>query len=106
MKLWIDAQLNPNLARWITESLKIEAYSLKYLNLNDASDKVIFMKAKEANAVVVTKDDDFVKLLYTLGPPPKIIWIKCGNTSNKEVKKTLNDQLLRVTNQLENSNLV
>jgi predicted nuclease of predicted toxin-antitoxin system len=106
MKLWIDAQLNPNLARWITDNLKIEAFSLKYLGLRDASDKVIFEKAKEANAIVLTKDDDFVKLLDLYGSPPKVIWIKCGNTSNEEIKKILISQLPKAANQLENSDLV
>ena len=31
---------------------------------------------------MITKDRDFVELLGRLGPPPKIIWITCGNTSN------------------------
>ena len=34
----------------------------------------------------MTKDSDFVFLLERFGPLPKIIWICCGNTTNKRVR--------------------
>ena len=37
----------------------------------------------------MTKDNDFCDLLYRLGPPPKIIWPTCGNTSNQGLKNIL-----------------
>jgi hypothetical protein len=30
----------------------------------------------------MTKDRDFVEMLQRLGPPPKVAWVTCGNTSN------------------------
>ncbi|RKU24669.1 hypothetical protein C6497_17265 [Candidatus Poribacteria bacterium] len=48
-----------------------------------------FWAARERKAVVMTKDYDFVELLYQLGPPPQLIWIRCGNTSNAQVRKIL-----------------
>ncbi len=35
------------------------------------------------------KDRDFVELLSRLGPPPKIIWITAGNTSNRQLTRIL-----------------
>ena len=55
---------------------------IRDLDLREAEDPDIFYKAREADAIVITKDRDFVELLGRLGPPPKIIWITCGNTSN------------------------
>ena len=30
----------------------------------------------------ITKDGDFVDLLERLGPPPRVIWVTRGNSSN------------------------
>ena len=49
----------------------------------------IFQAAKEAAAVVMTKDSDFLTLLEQHGPPPQIVWITCGNTSNARLKEIL-----------------
>ncbi|WP_439484267.1 DUF5615 family PIN-like protein [Cyclobacterium plantarum] len=34
---------------------------------------------RSADVVVMSKDDDFVQMLEKNGPPPKLIWITCGN---------------------------
>lgn len=68
MKIWVDAQLSPALAPWITERFGVEAFSASYLGYHDATDAEIFRAAREANAVVMTKDADFVHLLDVHGP--------------------------------------
>lgn len=95
MTLWIDAQLSPSLAAWINENYTdIRASSVRALGLRDATDAKIFMAAREANAVIVTKDEDFLRLLDDKGSPPFVIWITCGNTSNAKMKQTLSKHLL------------
>ena len=47
------------------------------------------MAAREAGAVVMTKDSDFVLLLEELGPPPQVLWLTVGNTSNAHFKEIL-----------------
>ena len=56
------------------------------LGLRDAGDRAIFLVARMAGAVVITKDSNFVKLLQDPGPPPQIIWLTFGNTSNARLK--------------------
>jgi len=53
----------------------------------------IFLAAREADAVVLTKDRDFVLLLELLGPPPQVIWLTIGNTSNADLRKVLSKSL-------------
>ena len=90
MTVWIDAQLSPALALWLTDTFaEVEAFSVKFLGLRDAEDEEIFQAAREAEAVVMTKDQDFVALLDRFGPPPKVIWLTCGNTSNVRLKTLL-----------------
>ena len=89
MKFWIDAQLSPALAPWLSNTFAVEAFSVRWLGLQHASDEEIFTAAREAKAVMITKDRDFVQLLERLGPPPKVIWVTCGNTSKAQMRKIL-----------------
>lgn len=93
MTIWIDAQLSPALAAWITEHFKIEARAVRDLGLLHAKDQVIFRTAQEVGTVVMTKDADFVHLLGQFGPPPQVLWITCGNTSNIRLREMLRDTL-------------
>ncbi|MDI5985672.1 DUF5615 family PIN-like protein [Halomonas sp. M4R5S39] len=89
MTIWIDAQLSPHLAPWLTEHCGVEAYSVRYLGYRDATDEAIFAAARQANAIVLTKDRDFPDLLDRYGPPPRIIWLTLGNTSNAHMREVL-----------------
>ena len=91
--IWLDAQLSPRLARWIAENFTLAAFALRDIGLRDAEDAEIFDAANEANAVVLTKDGDFVELLERKGSPPKIIWLTCGNTSETALREILRKQL-------------
>lgn len=91
--IWIDAQLSPSIAAWITADLRIDAKALRELGLRDSEDEEIFMAARHAKATVITKDNDFVLLLERFGPPPKVILLTCGNTSNAALKKILTSTL-------------
>jgi predicted nuclease of predicted toxin-antitoxin system len=42
---WVDAQLPPGLAVWLTESCGVQAIALRDLGLRDAEDAEIFMGA-------------------------------------------------------------
>jgi predicted nuclease of predicted toxin-antitoxin system len=57
--------------------------------LLEARDPEIFSAAREANAIVLTKDEDFVILLERRGPPPRVLWVTCGNTSNEHLRQVL-----------------
>ncbi|MEI7707122.1 MAG: DUF5615 family PIN-like protein [Chlorobium sp.] len=94
MTIWIDAHLSPSLAAWINRTFPtIEAQSLRFLSLQKANDQVIFEAAKEANAVIMSKDSDFLKLIDQFGSPPYLIWVTCGNTSNQKMRAVLENSL-------------
>jgi predicted nuclease of predicted toxin-antitoxin system len=94
--IWIDAQLSPALARWIVQTFGISAVPLRDIGLRDGTDRQIFLAAKEQSTIVMTKDADFVRLLEDLGPPPQVIWITCGNTSNTHLRQLLRAALPQV----------
>ena len=89
MILWIDAQLSPALAPWLSETFGVTAHAVRDLGLRDAKDLAIFHAAREAGAVIMSKDSDFVLLLERFGPPPQILWVTCGNTSNARLRDVL-----------------
>ena len=87
MTLWIDNQLPPALAVWICATFSIDCLSVRDLNLQRATDPEIFGAARGANVVVMTKDTDFVELLEKHGPPPQVVLVTCGNTSNARLRR-------------------
>ena len=89
MKIWIDAQLSPLIAQWLSLTYGIEAMAVRDLRLRDARDRDIFLSAREVKAIILTKDSDMVDLVTQLGPPPQILWVRCGNTSNSKLKTIL-----------------
>jgi predicted nuclease of predicted toxin-antitoxin system len=93
MTLWLDAHLSPRIARWVSETLGFTAMPVRDLRLRESEDEQIFFAAREANAVVITKDSDFVELLERHGSPPKIIWLTCGNTSEEALKQIFSSAL-------------
>ncbi len=99
--IWLDAQLPPVLAKWISENFGLPCKAVRDLGLRDAQDHIIFNKAKIANAVVITKDRDFVDLLYRFHAPPRVIWLTCGNTSRDRLKEILSKHLSQAIQTLE-----
>lgn len=89
MNIWVDAQLPPTLASWLTSTFGVEAAALRELGLRDARDIEIFEAARAANAAIVTKDSDFVDLVCRLGTPPQILWLTCGNVTNRNLRQLL-----------------
>jgi len=93
MKIWLDAQLSPKLSDWLNTKFAVETKAVRDLGLLNAEDEEIFFAAKKANAVIMTKDSDFVDLLERYDSPPQIIWITCGNTTNDYLRQILGKNL-------------
>ena len=86
MKFWVDAQLPPALAAWLSEKYAVEALSLRDLGMRDATDAEIFETARQAGAVIISKDSDFVDLVSRHGIPPQLLWVTCGNVTNTRLQ--------------------
>lgn len=91
--IWVDAHLSPALAQWISTEIGHPALSVRDLGLRNAKDKDIFAAAGRASAIVMTKDADFAEMVGRLGPPPAVIWLTCGNTSNASLRVLLRGTL-------------
>ncbi len=87
MKFWVDAQLPPLLAEWLSKIHGVEARSLRELGLRDAADDEIFRTARQAQVVMISKDSDFVDLVSRHGTPPQLLWVTCGNVTNRRLQE-------------------
>ena len=96
VRLWIDAQLSPALAPWLSAAFAVHAVAIRDMGLRDAEDSAIFVAAKSAGLAILTKDQDFVDLVSRFGPPPQVVWLTCGNTSNAMLRTLLKDAWPRV----------
>jgi predicted nuclease of predicted toxin-antitoxin system len=92
MIIWLDAQRPPSLASWLKETFGVDAVTVRDLGLRDADDEDIFDAARAATDVVVlTKDSDFIDLAIRLGSPPRILWLTCGNVTNRRLRALLGE---------------
>jgi predicted nuclease of predicted toxin-antitoxin system len=101
MTLWVDAHLSPAIARWVSSEFAMEAIAVRELGMRSTKDYDIFVAAREAQAVILTKDSDFLDLLAVHGPPPKVIWLTCGNTSNARLRVILKATLALAIERLD-----
>jgi predicted nuclease of predicted toxin-antitoxin system len=101
MTFWLDAQISPAPAVWLRMRFSLDATAVRELGLRDAEDTEIHAAARAAGAIVITKDSDFVELLRRYGPPPQVLWLRCGNTSNPRLKQLLTQALPEVLPMLE-----
>ena len=92
MTIWLDEQFSPFLAKWISREFNVICKSIYELRLSSTDDLPLFRGAAKDNAIMMTKDRDMIHILARMGPPPKMIWVRCGNRSNKAMQ-----QLLRPT---------
>ena len=62
MIFWLNAQLPPSLAKWLTETFGVNAVTMQELGLQNAEDIEIFNAARVhvSDTVVVTNERDFV----------------------------------------------
>lgn len=82
MRLLVDAQLPPALARWFGEQ-GLSATPVRELGLRDSDDGTIWNFATAGNWTVVTKDEDFVARCIGSSAPPNVIWLRVGNCTNR-----------------------
>jgi predicted nuclease of predicted toxin-antitoxin system len=80
MKFVVDAQLPPGFARWL-ERAGHEASHVNEIGLGAASDAAIANQVEKQGAILVSKDEDFL----TLRLPDRfaLLWLRCGNTTNR-----------------------
>jgi len=69
-----------------------DAKQVRQLDIEDFSDIEIWEFAKENNFTIVTFDSDFFDISSLKGHPPKIIWLRIGNTTTNYLAQLINSK--------------
>lgn len=88
MKLLFDQNISFRIIKLIID-LFPDSKQVRELGLDNATDSEIFTFAKNNGFTIVTFDSDFYDLNILRGYPPKIIWIRTGNTTTKTIENIL-----------------
>lgn len=88
MKLLLDQNISHRVLDRIRQWMP-EAKHVKDVGLEGATDRHIWNFAKTQNYSIITFDSDFYDMVTLLGHPPKIIWLRMGNTSTQYLAETL-----------------
>ena len=88
MKLLFDQNISFRLIKRIIDFFP-DSKQVRELGLENSSDIEIFEFAKRNEFAIVTFDSDFCDLNIIKGYPPKIIWIRTGNTTTKNLERLL-----------------
>lgn len=86
MKLLFDQNISFRLLRKI-EVQYPEAKQVKELSLENSTDMQIWEYARVNHYTIVTFDADFYEIANLKGHPPKIIWLRTGNTTTTNLEK-------------------
>lgn len=54
-----------------------------------ADDTIVWDYARDNDFIIVSKDADMHDLSLVLGNPPKVIWLRLGNCSTRQVEESL-----------------
>jgi len=90
MKLLFDQNLSFKLCQQLAD-LFPGSNQVRQLGLERADDRAVWEYAKTHGFVLVTLDADFADMATLFGPPPKVIWLRCGNQPTAAIEKRLRD---------------
>ena len=84
MKLLLDENLSPDLVQDLSTDFPGSAH-VRDLDLKSATDIAVWERARADRYTLVSKDSDFRQMSFLFGAPPKVVWIRLGNCSTKEI---------------------
>jgi len=95
MRLLFDHHLSHKLVRRPADVFP-GSNQTRLLGFGTADDPVIWRHAQQNGFTIVTLDADFSDLSVLRGHPPKVIWLRCGNSTVAEVEALLRANVERV----------
>ena len=102
MKLLFDENLSHKLVRAL-DDLFPDSEHVRDMGLKAADDRLIWEEAKSKDMIIVSKDSDFYQRSLLYGHPPKVIWIRRGNSSTVIIEALLRKHYQDVKNFYEDA---
>jgi predicted nuclease of predicted toxin-antitoxin system len=66
---------------------------VRLVGLTQADDRQIWDYAGANGFTLVSLDADFAERAVLNGPPPKVLWLRCGNQPTAIIEKLLRDRI-------------
>ena len=104
MKLLLDQNLSRKLVACLTDIFP-DASHVQFHGLEEKTDTEIWEFAKLNDFCIVTQDADFAERSRLYGSPPKVVWLRCGNASTKQVETLIRSGQGAIQELLENYTL-
>jgi predicted nuclease of predicted toxin-antitoxin system len=92
MKFLFDQNLSINLCRQLADRYPNSSH-VRMIGLAEADDRTVWDYAGTNGFVLVTLDSDFAEMAALFGPPPKVIWLRCGNQRTAFIEVLLRDRI-------------
>ncbi len=96
MKLLLDENLSRKLVARLAELYPGSAHVADF-DLLATSDREIWAFAQQEGFVIVSTDADFYELATTLGPPPKVVWLRRWTHPTRDTEFVLRRDAIRLT---------
>jgi predicted nuclease of predicted toxin-antitoxin system len=88
MKLLFDQNLSYKLCTQFPDIFPDSGH-VRVLGLAQSADRDLWQFAGANGYTLVTLDADFAELAALRGPPPKVIWLRCGNQPTLTVARLM-----------------
>lgn len=92
MKLLFDENLSPKIVTALADVFPDSAH-VDRIGLGGGSDDEVWRYAKDNGFILVSKDSDFYEKSILYGHPPKVIWIRRGNCTNRQIQLLLRNKV-------------
>ncbi|MEX0775763.1 MAG: DUF5615 family PIN-like protein [Phycisphaeraceae bacterium] len=96
MKLLFDQNLSFRLCRQLAD-LFPNSDQARLMGMAEADDRVLWQRAKADGFALVMQDVDFADMVGLYGPPPKVIWLRCGNRPTSFIEGLLRRHVDAIT---------
>jgi predicted nuclease of predicted toxin-antitoxin system len=88
VKLLFDQNLSRKLVTRLA-ALFPRSSHVQFHDMPESDDSEIWEFAKAQGFCIVTQDTDFADRSRLYGAPPKVVWLRCGNTSTPAIEQLL-----------------
>jgi predicted nuclease of predicted toxin-antitoxin system len=88
MRLLLDENLSESLLAALPRTFEGSSHVRRLLG-DGASDRAVWDAARSGSFTILTLDSDFEALGPLLGHPPKVVWIRMHNPSNRRLTSLL-----------------
>lgn len=91
VELLFDQNLSPRLVERLSD-LYPDSEHVSSARLDRALDEAVWEHALENGYTIVTKDADFDELGHFHGHPPRVVWLRIGNSTTQQIETLLRDR--------------